>query len=325
MKDHEITRRAWLAGTPGLALAGAGALVGGTARAGAPGRPADEPFGYCLNTSTIRGQKLTLAEEATLAAKAGFQAIEPWVGELDAHAKAGGSLDDLGHQFRDLGLSVESAIGFFEWAVDDDARRRKALDEARRNMDMVRRVGGKRIAAPPVGVTDRGDLDPNRVAERYRALLELGDATGVVPQVEVWGFSRTLGTLGDAARVAIAADHPSACILADVFHLHKGGSGFHGLRLLSKNALHVFHINDFPADPPRQTVTDADRVYPGDGVAPLGRVFRDLHAIGFDGVLSVELFNRSYWRQDASTVLRTALGKLRALVKSRLTAAPGAP
>jgi len=313
--ENELTRRGW------LALAPAAAAVAGVAAAEAPGRarrPADEPFGYCLNTSTVRGQKLTLAREAELAAEAGFHALEPWVSELDAHVKAGGSLDDLGKQIRDLGLTVESAIGFFDWIVDDDARRRKGLDEAKRNMEMVRRIGGTRIAAPPTGATDRGDLDPKRVAERYRALLEVGDAAGVVPQVEVWGFSRTLGTLGEAAQAAVGADHPRACVLADVYHLYKGGSGFHGVQLLSKNALHVFHLNDYPATPPRDKITDADRVYPGDGVAPLKALFQDLRAIGYEGVLSIELFNRAYWAQDASTVLRTGLGKLRALVRSSL-------
>jgi hypothetical protein len=40
-------------------------------------------------------------------------------------------------------------------------------------------------------------------------------------------------------------------------------------------------------------------------------------------MLSIELFNRAYWSQDALTVLQTALGKLRAQVKSSLAAAPG--
>jgi 2-keto-myo-inositol isomerase len=320
MVDHELTRRGWFALAPAAAMAVA---VDAPARASHAERPADEPFGYCLNTSTIRGQKLSLEREAELAAKAGFQALEPWINELDAHVKAGGSLAGLGKRFRDLGLTVESAIGFFEWAVDDDARRRKAFDEARRNMELVRQVGGSRLAAPPVGATDRGDLDPKRVAARYRALLELGDEMGVVPQVEVWGFSRTLGSLADAAQAAIAADHPRACILADVYHLYKGGSGFHGLKLLGKDAIQVFHMNDYPANPPRAKIVDADRVYPGDGVAPLKTLFRDLRAIGFHGMLSIELFNRAYWSQDALTVLQTALGKLRAQVKSSLATAPG--
>ena len=90
---------------------------------------------------------------------------------------------------------------------------------------------------------------------------------------------------------------------------------FTGLKLFSSEAIHVFHVNDYPDDPPRETITDAHRVYPGDGVAPLGEILRTLRRIDFDGFLSVELFNESYWRQDPRTVARTALEKIRAAVE----------
>ena len=159
-------------------------------------------------------------------------------------------------------------------------------------MDLVRRIGGKRLAAPPVGATDQQMTDLLKVADRYRALLELGDQAGVVPQVEVWGSSRTLGRLSEAAMVAIEAGHPKACILPDVYHLYRGGSNLAGIKLLAPSAIHVFHFNDYPADPPRDKLTDADRVYPGDGVAPLKRLLRDLSVGGFRVMLSLELFNR---------------------------------
>ena len=42
--------------------------------------------------------------------------------------------------------------------------------------------------APPAGATRKPGLDLMKAAERYRALLELGDEMGVVPQIETWGF-----------------------------------------------------------------------------------------------------------------------------------------
>lgn len=315
-RENELTRRDLFSLTTAGVISSA--LPSGptcAAEASKRIRPADEPFGYCLNTSTIRGQNLPLTKEAELASAAGFQALEPWISELDDHKKSGATLQSLARQLKDLGLTVESAIGFFDWIVDDDTKRKKALDEAKRNMELVREVGGSRLAAPPAGATDRSDIDPKRIAERYRALLEIGDQMGVVPQAEVWGFSKTLGNLAEAAQAAIGADHPKACILADVYHLYKGGSGFNGLRLLNGRALHVIHLNDYPADPPRAKINDSDRVYPGDGVAPLTQVFRDLRSIGFEGYLSVELFNRQYWKDDAADVLKTAIGKLRGVVK----------
>lgn len=315
------TRRDVMAAIP--ATLGAGALAGSlspdVARAEAEAGQEASPFGFCLNTSTLMGQKLPIDEVITIAAKAGYTGLEPWIRELDQYVQAGGSLKDLGKKIRDLGLTVSSAIGFFDWAVDDEGQRRKAFDEAKRNMDLVRQIGGLRLAAPPGGATDRSDLDLRRIAERYRALLQIGDTMGVVPQVEVWGFSKTLGKLSEAAFVAIEANHPRACILPDVYHLYRGGSGFEGLKLLGKDAIHVFHLNDYPASPPRAEITDSARVYPGDGIAPLGELFKTLRAIGFRGMLSLELFNRDLWKQDPMTVARTGLEKMRTAVQKGLS------
>jgi sugar phosphate isomerase/epimerase len=300
------SRRQWLAGTlaAGLAAPAVVASPDGT-----------EPFGYCLNTATIRGQKLSLVDQIETAARAGFGGIEPWVRDLEAHVQGGGDLRDVAKRLKDRGLSVESAIAFSEWAVDDDERRRKGVEQARRDMDLVAKIGGKRIAAPPAGATDKADLSLNKVAERYRALLEIGANLGVVPQVELWGFSRSLRRVGEAVHVALDSGHPRACVLLDVYHLYKGGSDFGWVHLLGPGAFGVLHVNDYPAKPPRAEITDAHRVYPGDGVAPLVAFFRDLIAVGFRGMLSLELFNREYWQQDALAVARTGLDKLRAVVR----------
>jgi 2-keto-myo-inositol isomerase len=323
----ELTRRDMLTESTAalagglLTTAGAFHLAGPVARAAqtstglaAGAEPGSSRFLLGLNTSTIRGQKLSIVEEVAIAAQAGYQAMEPWIDELERYAATGGSLEDLGKRFRDAGISVESAIGFFDWIVDDADRRKKGLEAARRSMELVRRIGGKRLAAPPVGATDQPLNDLRIVADRYRALLALGDQTDVVPEVEVWGFSRTLGRLGEAACVAIETGHPKACILPDVYHLYRGGSDFGGIKLLAPSAIHVFHFNDYPAEPPRAKLTDADRVYPGDGVAPLRTLLRDLAAGGFRVTLSLELFSRKLWNQDPLTVARTGVEKLNAVI-----------
>src|SRR5689334_1446954 len=73
---------------------------------------------YSLNMSTIRGQKLPLDQQITVAGKAGYNAIEPWIGEIEAFVKGGGSLADQAKRCRDLGLEVVSAIGFAQWIVN---------------------------------------------------------------------------------------------------------------------------------------------------------------------------------------------------------------
>src|SRR5262249_14744328 len=134
----------------------AGTLTGGRtpqASGREPAAPGDASANFVLglNTSTIRGQKVPITEEIDIAARAGFRGIEPWIDELKRYAEGGGSLSDLAKRFADAGISVESAIDFFEWAVDDESRRKKALEAARFSMELVRKIGGRRIAAPPVG------------------------------------------------------------------------------------------------------------------------------------------------------------------------------
>ena len=318
----DLTRRTWLAAAAGgLAMTTATETSAQTP----PARPRRQAR-FCLNTSTVRdkdGKSRPAAELVEIAAKAGYNAIEPWTSELADHVKGGGSLKDLGKRIADAGLVVPDAIGFAEWIVEDPERRKKGLEQAKRDMDMVQQIGGQRIAAPPVGATGGQSKrdDPKftqpvinllAAADRYRALLELGKSMGVTPIVEVWGFSKTLSRLGETLLVAAECGRPGGCVLPDVYHLYKGGSDFAGLGLLSGKAIGIFHVNDYPQID-RGKITDADRVYPGDGLAPWKSIVEQLDAIGYDGFLSLELFNREYWKQDPLQVARTGLEKMKAV------------
>lgn len=313
MNNDTISRRHWLSAVSATGLTAALASAS-SQKASAADKPVADAKGqvkYCLNMSTIRGQKVGLEREIEIAAKAGYDAVEPWMGTVGDFVKNGGSLKDLGKKTRDLGLTVESAIGFARWIVDDDAERAKGLEEAKRDMDSLQQMGGKRIAAPPVGMHDKGPVDPLKAAQRYRELCELGRQFGIVPEAEVWGFSKCLSRLGETAFVAIESAHPDACILPDIYHLYKGGSDFAGLRLLSSSAVQVFHMNDYPADPSRDKIADKDRVYPGDGIAPMNDVLKSLIRPDRVIVLSLELFNPGYWAQDAQLVANTGLEKMK--------------
>jgi len=322
MKENSLSRRRFIAGVG--AVIGIDVTTKRTTIAFGGASKADSgsnvPFRYCFNTSTIRGQKLNLEKEIEITAQAGYNAIEPWVEKIHSYVRDGGNLKDIRRKISDSGLTVESAISFFQWIVDDDAQRAKGLEQARRDMDVLAQIGGKRIAAPPAGATRQAGLDLMKAAERYRALLELGEQIGVVPQVEVWGSSQNLHRLGQSMFVVIESGHPKACLLPDVYHIYKGGSDFNGFKQLSAHAIQVFHLNDYPADPPRETISDRDRVYPGDGIAPLTQIIRDLHANGSRAFLSLELFNPTYWKQDPLAVAKTGLAKMKDAVGKALGA-----
>jgi len=277
-----------------------------------------KPFTFCLNTSTIRGQKQGLVKDLETTSMAGYDGVEIWLNALDEYLESGGSLKDLNSRIQDLGLTVEDAIGFAPWIVDDASIRGEAHEQLKKEMDMLSALGCRRIAAPPAGATKEAGLNLDAAAERFSAIVDLGKKHGVMPQLEVWGFSKNLHKISQVLYVAAESGHSDARILPDIYHLYKGGSDFDALKLIKGSAIEIFHVNDYPANPPMETIVDADRVYPGDGIAPVGQVLKDLYRRDSNTVLSLELFNPSYWEQDPLKVAKEGLQKMKAAVAAAL-------
>src|SRR4051812_32640815 len=76
-------------------------------------------FKFCLNTSTLRGQKPGLQKSIEIAAKAGFDSVELWVGDVKEYKDQGNSLKTLKKFLDDSHVTVEDAIGFAPWMVED--------------------------------------------------------------------------------------------------------------------------------------------------------------------------------------------------------------
>ncbi len=275
-------------------------------------------FSYSLNTSTIRKQNLGLVGEIKTAAKVGFDGIEIWMNTLETYVKGGGKLSEIRKLAEGLGIQIEDSIGFAAWVVDDETKRTAALEQIKREMDMLAQIGCKRIAAPPFGATNEPGLNLYKAAERYIKVLELGKEMGVVPQLEMWGFSKNLHLFGETLLVASQTGHADALILADVYHLIRGGSPFNALEFVNGNNVQMFHINDYPAIDDNTKLTDAMRVMPGDGVAPLNQILQMLNAKNTPIVLSLEIFNENVWKMDAVVACTLGLAKMKASVAKAL-------
>ncbi|WP_439481776.1 sugar phosphate isomerase/epimerase family protein [Cyclobacterium plantarum] len=273
-------------------------------------------FSYCLNTSTIRGQQPGLKKYIEIAAEAGYDGIEVWIEDVKQFISAGNDPDELKKLIQQHGLRVENAIGFAPWMAADEEKSRAGFQQMETEMELLAAIGCKRVAAPGIGA--EAPVDLMLAGKRYKALLELGRKTGVMPQLEFWGAFDPFHHLGQVLMVAAVANDPDTRLLPDVYHLFRGGSGFEGLKLINGKAIEIFHMNDYSGDIPREKQQDKDRVYPGDGIAPLGQIINDLNEMGGDKVLSLELFNPGYWEKDPLEVAKTGLKKMKAAVNSAL-------
>lgn len=297
----------------GLALLGAKPVAAAVATSREKAPEGDLPFRISLNTSTISGYDLPVERQIACCAEAGFDGIELWTKDIQAYQARGGTLSGLAGEIRSAHLTLENIIGFSPWIAGG-----KGLDEMRREMDMAAELGSRCIAATALGVDaiDRNDFE--RYSDNYRKILEHGASVNVRPLLEVWG-SGALHNLADAMHIAMGTGHPKASLLLDFYHLYRGNNPFESLSLLNGMELPVFHINDYPASPARDKLTDADRVYPGDGICPFDKLLPLLRRIGFKGALSLELFNPAYWSgRDVRESLAVGYRKVRDVVARSL-------
>lgn len=271
-------------------------------------------FQYCLNTSTINAGKIGVEKAIEITARAGYDLIELWIPDLRKYIASGKTLAALKKQITDSGIGVASAIGFAPWMVADDAERKKGFNQMEEEMNIMAELGCRRIAAAPAGLKPGESPDLLAIGGYYGELIALGKKTGVMPQLEFWGVSPSFFHLGQVLMVAAAANNPDVRILADVFHLFRGGSGFEGLNLINGEYIDIFHMNDYP-DTPRESQKDSDRVFPGDGVAPLKQVVAALAKTPNSKILSLELFNPGYWEKDPLEIAKTGLAKMKQSTK----------
>jgi 2-keto-myo-inositol isomerase len=270
----------------------------------------NDKFKFSLNTSTISGQKPGVIKSIDIATRAGYDCIELWIPDIKAYLEGGGSLKALKKHLDDSKMPVIDAIGFAPWMTDNDETRKAGFIQMKEEMEIMAALDCPRIAAPSAGVNKGDELDLFRVGERFHQLIDLGRHTGVTPLLEFWGASAFFH-IGQTLMAATVANDPGVRILADVYHLHRGGSGFESLKMIDGSLIEVFHMNDYPSSIPREQLEDKDRVYPGDGVAPLRQILTDLKNMKGTKILSLELFNREYWAQDPLQVAKTGLEKMK--------------
>ena len=264
----------------------------------------------CFNTSCILNYNLGIEEELELTAAAGFRAVEVWSQRIGVFLDQGGKLADLKKRADDLGLTIVNGIGFATWIMDEPDKRQEGLETMQREMNWIAELGGKHIAAPAAGPWNQRIEGIDVCAERFRTIMELGGRTGVQPMLELWGTSPTLSKLSDVVAIALATGRSDAALLLDAYHLYRGGNSFDSLALLNGRILPVFHLNDYPAAPVDE-LTDQDRVFPGDGICPTSNLLRILHSAGFDGYLSLELFNPEYQKQmKPLELIKTGFSKM---------------
>jgi sugar phosphate isomerase/epimerase len=83
---------------------------------------------------------------------------------------------------------------------------------------------------------------------------------------------------------------PNVGLLVDCFHCHASGTSWEHLSQIPAEKIVLCHLNDCPAVPLDQ-IQDGNRLLPGDGSIDLPAFFGSLRKAGYEGPISLEVFN----------------------------------
>jgi 2-keto-myo-inositol isomerase len=147
------------------------------------------------------------------------------------------------------------------------------------------------------------------IDESVRVLNDLADIAAkhnVALAFEFLGQTDcSVQTLELCNRIVELTNRPNVGLVLDTFHFYAGGSDFESIENVQAGNICIFHIND-AEDLPREQLTDAHRLYPGEGILPIREIKQRLDKIGYDRVVSIEIFRPEYWNQDPFEVARRA-------------------
>jgi len=266
-------------------------------------------FTLCLNTSTIKPQPML--EKIRLAAEAGFAGVEIWINDVYEYVGQGGEVGDIEKALADHGLIVPCTIAVRQWGEASESEYPLMLDEVKRRMELASRLGAPYLVATP----PREPCDLAQIGRRYRDLLEIGRQAGVKPTMEYIGFFHSVRHLSQAWQIVREADDPDATLLLDSFHSWNAGATLEDLEAIPVERIGHYHIDDADPHKPVGTQTDPDRVMLGDGPIDLRGEIAVLRQKGYQGTVSLELFNRELWAKDPREVLKVGIERMRELLE----------
>lgn len=248
------------------------------------------PRRFALHGGTTSG--LDLLDDLAIARRAGFVAVEIADDKLMAYVAGGGALADVRTKLARLALNALSlydpsdrtALG--TW--DDHGMR----EWWRAFCARASAVGCAHVIVTPGLESEMGGAQPRDRVAALGAMADVAAEFAVCTALEFRGFRGSAVRSLAAAREFIDAAGTGVRLAIDAFHLHTGGSTWAMLDGLDAGSIALVRLVDADARPP-ETLTDADRLLPGDGVIPLRDLVRRVEALGEDVQYSVKLCVRA--------------------------------
>ncbi|MFY9441759.1 MAG: sugar phosphate isomerase/epimerase [Tepidanaerobacteraceae bacterium] len=269
----------------------------------------------CFNQATTM-KKSDLKTDLQLCEKYGYDLIEIRLDKLRDYLQDH-TVEELSRFFNENKLKpyAFNALEFITFRDENGYKQIK--DDLKFLCEVGSKIDCKKIIVVPT--FDIGDYDKTQIKEHTVEILhdlaETAEKYDTKLAFEFVGYPNcSVNTFGQAYDIVKTVNRDSVGIVLDCFHFHAMNSNIEDLKHADAEKIFVFHIDD-AEDLPVGALRDHHRLWPGDGAINLDLILKTLKEIGYDEMVSVELFRPEYWDWDIEETIKVAKEKTVNLVK----------
>jgi 4-hydroxyphenylpyruvate dioxygenase len=269
-----------------------------------------------IATVSISG---SLVEKLHACAAAGFDGVEIFEPDLIASDHSPEEIRGLAER---LGLSLDLYQPLRDIEGVDEDTFTENLRRAAATFATARRLGIDTVLVCSNVATATVDSDDHS-AGQLRRLGDVATRYGVRVAFEALAWGRFVDDYRRAWRIVELADHPAVGVCLDSFHVLSRGHDPAAIEDISGEKIFYLQLADAPAlSMDVLSWSRHHRLFPGEGDFDLATFVSHVLKTGFDGPLSLEVFNDTFRQTDPD---RTAVHALRSLVwlQDKVAALPG--
>ena len=249
-----------------------------------------------------------LDEKLRAAAKAGFDAVEIFEADFTASPL---SAREVRTMLGDLGIACALWQPFRDFEGLPAPLRARAFDRAERKFDLMGEIGTDRIlvcsSTSPAASGDRA-----RIVADFTELGERAATRGILIGYEALAWGRHVDDHRDVWEIVQAVDHPNVGIILDSFHSLVRGIPIGSIAAIDPAKIVFVQLADAP-------VLTMDYLYlsrhfrnmPGEGGLPVEDYTAAILRTGYDGPLSLEIFNDRFRSGSTSMIAEDGIRSLR--------------
>lgn len=254
-----------------------------------------ECYGHCCKSGHSLLPKIKISKDA------GYNLVEIWHKDVLKFISDVGPVEKIREYIDELGMDIPS-YKFMQYMDEIEV------------IKLASKIGAKSCVVKLL--PDDATIIPTQqqIIDKYNRLLDESDKLNVTPSLEFMSLARAFNSLDDVCDILEKINNPRSSMVLDTWHLWRNDDASFTncpFNRINPKIVSVVHFTDARKDVPQHKQRDGDRKMPEEGVLNLSLFSNRLREIGFSGVLSLNVYDKSLWDQDPLAVATSGLYAMR--------------